>query len=302
MSVSFTIHQKGGLFKARMELPELTRLLGSVVNIGGIGAFFIFREKPQPQPGQKETAYMMYGNRGMLGRGFYLYIDASHSSYRLQCPLPTTTADLEDFFTVAGTLAKQLDAKALRKDDGEEIARAALPAIFAEVRKHNYELLQSYATTRPGFSVSGVRMPFFIPESLCQRITSVPAAGGEKYFAAYLAEKQAMDYYYLKPIFHTDDKGEPFAAYALTEGVHTVIPKTPFIPYGESPFGSREIATWLVSLVPLKIEVLGTLPYQHFLQRLDPSTLKEFDPNHYYLPGLSLRQMQAILEENQRLE
>ncbi len=297
MSLIFYIRQKSSLFKTKPDIAMLSKQLGGFAHIGGIDDFYIFRPEAKP-PSTAGAEYMLYGSSSSYGRGFYLYIDKTYAEFKLVCPLPTTTHDLEDYFTALGTLAKFLGVREVQHEDGRSAPQAALPTMFAEAKAANFEQLRSTAVAKTdGFTVSGVKMPLFIPAAVCERIAAVPAEAGEKYFAAYLAEKQLGDYYYMKPRFFTNDSGEAIVGYALTEDVPSIIPKRPFIPYGPNPFSVDVPAeNWLISFVPQKIEALGTLNYTTFLSRLTDKEKKEFDDNHYLIMGLRLPRMQAILQ------
>lgn len=295
MALSITVHQKNNLFKQRLDLPTLQKQFGAAVKFGGIGPYFSFLPEVQPPSQGMEAEYMLRGVSGPLGRGFYLYITKGFASFEVTTALPTTTHDLEDMFTFIGLLANFLGEKTVQDENGVATPRSALPTLYAEVLKRNEELLKSVAAGRPGFAVSCIKYPLQLPQALCRRIASVPPLNGEKFFSAYLSEKQAGDYYYLKPLFSRDEAGAPVATYTLTEGVDTIIPLEPFIPYGPSPYPNEVIAQWQVSMTALQLGLLGRLPYATFLQRLEENEQRPFDEMHVILRGLSLKRMQQLL-------
>lgn len=296
MAFSLFIKQSG-LFKKKLDAAELRKQLGGAVHVGGIGNFSIFADEPDPPAENGDVAFMLYGRTGPIGRGFTLHAQGGFATVELCCPLPTTTHDLQDFFLVAGLLAKYFGAKELYTEDGGAIHQAALTARFAELREENGHLLKNFVAGRKdGLAVAGVFMPLYLPESLCRHIEGVPPENAEVFFSAYLDEKQGSDYYYMKPLFYHKEDGTPFAGYALTESVPSIIPRQPFVPYPPSPVQEAEVSEWLLVMVAQQGGSIGRLPYQNFIERLEPGEYQDFDDKHYLLKGLSQRRMRAILE------
>lgn len=296
MTYSLSVKQKGGFFKTTPDFATLQKQFGATFYIGGIGQYFNFVDKPAPPSDGMEAEYMLYGRTAPLGRGFYLYIEKGFASFEVTTALPTTKTDLEDMFAFAGALSKYLGEKDICDDTGC-FKRSHLPVIYPTVLNNNYELLKSYAISRPGFSVSGVRFPLHLSTLLCGRIGGVPPENGEKFFSSFLNENQALNLEYLTPSFYRDDASdEARGRYDIREETGYLIPKKPFIPYGPNPFGNEPVEGWQVSLMSDKLGVLGTLPYGVFVERLETHEKRDFDEKHYILHALSMRRMQDIIQ------
>lgn len=296
MTYSITIRQKGGLFKNAPDLAALKKQFSSAFHIGGIGRYFEFLDEPGAPGEGLQAAYMLYGTGSPLGRGFYLYIHEDFAAFEVTTPMPTTAHDMVDMFTFAEHLAKYLGAKTVEDEFGT-YPLTALPSLYPDILRKNLEGLKSYAISRPGFSVSGVRFPVQVPSIVCGRIGGVPLQGGEKFFSACLDESQRTDIDYLTPDFYRDETtGEALGRYAIREDHSVIIPKTPFIPYGPAPFGEEPVAAWQAALVTDQLGTLGSLPYGLFLERLGDTDTRDFDDRHYVLHALSLNRLQQILE------
>lgn len=296
MTYSITVRQSNAAKKSPT-YAALQKHFAGLVHIGGIGRYFEFEPEPAAPGGNLQAAYMLFGASGLIGRGFYLYVEKG-GVYEVTTPLPTTVHDLEDMFTFTGMLAKLLGAKTVEDKQGA-YPRAMLPNLYPDLLKNNLEMLRSYAINRPGFTVSGVRLPVVVPNSVCGRIGAVPPANGERFFTSYLNEKQLVHYDYLKPEFSRDAiTNQPRGRYQLWEGRSYIAPKRPFIPYGPNPFDTEPIENWQVALVSAQLGTLGALPYSVFLQRLSPYEQREFDEKYFILNALDLRRLQEILEGN----
>lgn len=302
MSISLTIHQKGTFAKQRPAPEALRRQFDAAVHLGALGLYGTFQPQLPTPAADGSFAYKLTGKAGVLGRGFSLTIDKAYTAFTVCLPLPATAQDLEDFFTFVGLLASFLHVKEVENTQGGTLPRAALPALYAEAQQQNREALYTLAAEHPGTILPCVRMPLRIPETLCRRITSVPPQAGEKYFSAYLSEKQARDHYYMMPQPCRPAQGAPYFAYTLPEGAATILQKQPMVPVGPSPLGDAAPERWEVVLEGTQVGQMGTLSYAQFLQALPEEWLNEFDEDHYWMRGLTLKKMQTLLEGPQETE
>ena len=297
MTYSIAIHQKGGILKNTPDFAALKRHFSGSLYWGGMGRYLQFQDEPgQPGEGMR-ASYMLYGKGSPLGRGFFLDIAEDFDRFEVTTPLPTTAHDLVDMFVFAEQLAKYLGVKEVSDKFGS-YPRAAMPSLYPDVLQKNLDTLKSHAISRPGFSVSGVRFPVQVGNQVCARIAGVPLQGGEKFFSALLDEKQRVDWSYLLPDFYQEEAtGDTMGRYSIEEECGVVIPKTPYVPYGPTPFGKAQVTGWMAALVSSRLGTLGALPYAVFLERLTDGEKSDLDDRHYLMRPLSLPRLQEILEE-----
>lgn len=297
MSFTITITQAGRLGKLKPSLADLRKKFGTPYMIGGVGPYFTFQPEAAAPPPGGGAQYMIFGQAGMLGRGFYLMIDAEYSTFQLASQLPTTIHDLEDMVAFAASLAGLLGVDKLVCDDLGEMKVSGLAAAFPEIRLNNCTLLQRRAIEEPGFMVSGVRFPLAIPPAVCTRLAGLPPEKGELFFSDYLADKQRRPYEYMAPQLVRQAEDAPVVAhYSLLEDFATLIPKTPFVPFGASPFGDAPVAEWQVHLMSAKGRELGALPWAAFRQRLHERELTDFDAHYDILRALSQQRLLELLQ------
>ncbi len=295
MTYSITISPGDRRAKNMLDHASLQKQFGSLVHVGGLGRFFEFEAQAAPAGDTLEAAYLLYGKKGLIGRGFYLYIEKGYTALEVTTPMPTTAHDLEDMFTFTGMLASYVAAKEVRDTSGT-YPRAALPSLFTDIAKNNLNMLHYQAANQPGFTVSGVRFPLLIPESVCGRIAGVPPLNGERFFAAYLDDKQRLRTEYLRPSFYRGADGAPRGRYEIADGRAYIAPKYAFVPYGPVPFDGEPLVGWQAVLLSEQAGVLGTLPYETFMERLNAAEQQIFDDKYIILNALSPRRMQEILE------
>lgn len=282
----------------RPDFARLQKIFAPICHVGSVGPNFSFSSAPPETSPETDTAYMLYGKRHPLGRGFTLFIDPSFALFRIVTPLPTTGHDLEDVFAATELLGLHLDAADFLTDERQSFPLEGISVFCEEMKSDNSLMIKDFADERPGFAVSGVKYPLHMTEAFCGQLAAMDPASAELAFSDCLAKKQQADYYYLNPNYYRNtDTGAPMAIYALSEGVDSIIPKEPFIPYGAGPFGEdTAIENWQIALIQnsTETEVLGTLPYSGFLAALRDGEREEFDDVHYLLHALSLSRLQEL--------
>lgn len=298
MSYSLKIKPKGALFRTRLDAAALRKQFGRAYHIGGVGDFGSYMAEPAPPDDTGTQLFMVYAAREQLGRGFYLSVD-KNGVCELITPLPTTGHDLEDLFTFAGVLARVLGAGEVEATGGHKVSYASLLALYSELMEHNAELLKSQAITQAEpLVVSTIKLPLTLPQKLCGRISMLPPEHGLTFFSSYLAEKQQMEFTYLRPYPAEGPEGAGTGVYVVGEDEPLVLPVTPFIPPGPSPFGGVVPTRWEVRLVPRTVNMLGSLPYADFYSFLEEhELLRDYDDHHRLIHGLHLRRMKAMLEK-----
>lgn len=294
MQISLIIKKQEPLLKSAEQLVTLLTRFSGAVQIGGIGPFLSFAHTLPAINPEAETGYLVQGKKSPPGRGFAMYVAKGFEAVRLESPLPTATHDLEDMFTFAATLARRLEVDQLENSSGQILPRAALPALFSEVAKMNFEALFKGASSGQPFAVTGVRFPVYLPANLVERMLTMPPEPGEKFFSAYLGEVQSNQYPYLWPQFSGEGQAVE-ALYRLPAETYHIVPREAFLPVGPLPFKFDKVAQWEIELVGENGLSLGRLAYGSFIKRLLKKEVTDFDTRHLLLRGLDQKRMRQIL-------
>ena len=110
-------------------------------------------------------------------------------------------------------------------------------------------------------------------------------------------ESNAWDNAYkANPQFYAKDDGNPFGAFALTEGTETILPKAP--NYAVEGNTITEYRLMLVSTT--KDAVIGDMDYSIALSKLDNYKLDEA-ADSILLRGLSLDEMEGLIKTEEKL-
>lgn len=292
--ISLILKNQGPLVKNAGELETLLRQFSNALQFGGIGPFFSFSSPPPAALPGNDTGYMVQGKSSPPGRGFKMVVQAGYTAVELSSPLPTTIHDLQDMFTFAGTLANRLNIDTIENSQGDSLPRAGLPALFTQMAGENHQILMDKAKAQTEMAVTGIRYPIYLPESLRQRIISMPLGIGEKYFSAYLGEKQTNQYPFLWPAFSTEE-GITTGVFRLPEEVYHIVQVQPFVPVTIGPPPVETVDRWEIELVTANGTLVGRMAYEEFTARLQDKEWTEFDEKYKLLRGLTERRMQQIL-------
>ena len=99
------------------------------------------------------------------------------------------------------------------------------------------------------------------------------------------------DAYKANPSFYSKPDGNPFCAFALTEGTDTILPKAP--RYAVSGTEVKEYKLMLVSTT--KDGVLGDCDYFDAIKKLEAFSV-DSDNENLLIRGLSLSELEDILK------
>ena len=99
------------------------------------------------------------------------------------------------------------------------------------------------------------------------------------------------DAYKANPQFYSKPDGQPFCAFALTEGTDTILPKVPrFAVEG------RELTDYKLTLVSTtKKSIIGDLDYFEAVRKLG-SFISDQNDDNILIRGLSLSELERLLK------
>jgi hypothetical protein len=119
-------------------------------------------------------------------------------------------------------------------------------------------------------------------------------------FRDLLHERQSVDAYYAMPRFFRDVDGKVIGAYAITEGVDSIFPIEPFVPFGtlvEKSEALKDADWWTITLVSYdgRYQAIGEMQYHDFIRNVEN---KEYhDAKNVIIRGLSLGEMKRLLQK-----
>ncbi len=244
-----------------------------------------------------DTSLIIVDKSRPFGRGLNLYLGADQSEYHLSLNLPATTNDCISFYEFltflldkTGSMSFIEEGNEYQKSDIENLKNNLIEANHTIIKNQNIE----------GFILFGARYPIFIEDDARLRWETMEGAALEESFSQYLHEKQDHDFYYMKPNFYSREarnaSDEILGIYAFTEDVNSVIPIKPYVPFGFSLDG--EVSRWLVNLVAYdgsNYKVIGEIPYDVFLERLNKGKVENFDREHLIVKGHTKEELEYIL-------
>ncbi|GJH40526.1 hypothetical protein RCZ04_10760 [Capnocytophaga sp. HP1101] len=252
-----------------------------------------------------EWGYMIMGQEGISGRGFEVSYDTETQDYGVRIFTPSTEADWLGAIEFIGKVATALGSKVV--DEEGEVYE---PNDINYNYKGDIEFgVRAYKDTTEGAYIFTVYRPVCLSPEMIQEILTK-----EDKIKAFseLVEKQLYQYpdaYIARQQFFRNDKGEVMGAYALTEGVPTILPYEypPFIDFSQIDLNQDDIKLWRISLVvingdendPDAYEVLDGLDYQTFLNRLPEDKIQKLD-GHYMLLQLNRKELEALLQNDKQ--
>lgn len=245
-----------------------------------------------------------------LGRGFMLAVSPDGKEYTFTMGLPTTAHDLRALQTAVQSVAEALGARTVVQDGGAKWKPENLGNAFAHIGESNAKGIPAIMARQDAtFALQGVKWPLYFEREMQQTLAALPPNAAQEAFDTYLHQKQVGDYYYAKPRFYSKnnaDDGGVLGNYSITEGVHSIIPKKPFIHFWADVKADTPISRWMVGLVGTPagggpLGVLGYVSYSTFLASIPTEDLAPFDENHYLVRGRTAAEMQALAQKAEAL-
>lgn len=149
--------------------------------------------------------------------------------------------------------------------------------------------------TEDGICLISARWPLYMGREEAKRFEEHPEA-----FDVWLHERQSVDTYYAVPGFFSDENGETFGRYALTEGCRSIFPRKGFVPFGvmdEDTGGPLECKRFELALYSDTEEsIIGTIPYETLFERFPREKTGRYDEHCLLLEPLDLDELRRLME------
>ena len=252
-----------------------------------------------------DWGYMLMGQEGISGRGFEVSYDTETQDYGVRVFTPSTEADWLGAYEFIGKVATALGSKVV-DEEGEVYEPNAITYDYRNDIKFG---IKCYEGEKGGSYLFGVYRPICLSDEM---INELLAAEDKVKAFSQLIEKQLYEHpdaYIARQQFFRNDKGEVMGAYALTEGVPTILPYEypPFVDFTQVNLSQGDVKLWRISLVvingdendPDAYEVLDGLDYKTFLERLPQNKIQKLD-GHYMLITLNRQELETLLQNDKQ--
>ncbi len=288
MSIDISIKQKG-LFKKTMPLAVI---LGKELRYG------CYEDALRLETGKLGEKEFIAYHPAHIARGFsVVWNPQEKEQITLRALTPSTPEELKDFYDAVKRMTDywkctlEVDGNPMKPDDFQKG--------FADMLAFDRRVLKDIAQR----TISGENgdqtlfsafWPLVMGKPEAERSLQDPSA-----YTVCLHEKQSVDAYYAKPSFFRTESGI-LGKYALTEGTRSIFPIKPYVPFGicdpetNQALQCEQYTIFLYSIT--RQQPVGIADYHRIMESIDPSKLSRYDANHLLIEGLSLEEMEKILQ------
>lgn len=289
MSIDIVIRQKG-LFKK--DLP-LSVILGDHLVGGTYDQHFRLAEG-HVSPGGEMAVY----DPAHKARGFT--VAWNRRSATLRALHPTTARELEDYYATVERIMTYWNAT-LEVDGNPGVPLET----FLESREEVIAFNNRYADILADKTLEGEGNSMYLACALWPlhfgaeeaRAAKDCPEGAAAYLAAWLHERQSVEAYYAAPTL-VQEAGGIFGRFAFSADCPSIFPRVPKVPFGATdpktgqPFQVEDYEIALT--VPAKSRVLGTVPYDLFLDALEPDKVSVYDGGCILIAAHTEEELEAL--------
>ncbi len=305
MSIDIIIKQKGLIKK----VCPLDVILGKELRYG------VYKQQAH-ENGPLEYGYRLHTdelgdgelvvfNPDHIGRGITVcWSPAEKEQISVHLLPPSTYAELKDLYAMVARISTHWNSTV--EIDGEIMTPARFQWTQNQLTTYNEQILNQLFDDLFEFGHGHFASLFCAMWPLAFGFEDAEAASNDPrgkfaYFADWIHEKQSINAHYEIAKFF-EDHDEMFGYYALRETVPTIFPLKAEMPLGISltdktgaPIDCHAYEIWLSS----PDGVLGTFPYERFMNALDPQKVSPYDATHVFVEAHDLGEMKALLNRMQ---
>ncbi len=288
MSVDIVVKQNG-LFKKTLPLEVILggELKFGVMEIGcrlkpdvlGAGEFIVY----QPE---------------CIGRGISVeWRQGEKKNVILRMLSPTSNEEIDALYRIVERIAKYWNCDI--EMDGSKIGAQQFFKTREGIKQFNIDVLKNMSQKiidedSGAMTLFSTMWPLALGKAEAERFLKEPETYGK-----WLHEKQVQDLYYAVPRFYKDDKGHVLGRFAITEGVDSIIPIKPEVPFGTVDPDTQkalECSDYAVALFSCTYDkIIGEISYDKFITFAPMNKLSAYDGANYVLGGLSLKEMETLI-------
>lgn len=215
-------------------------------------------------------------------RGVQMKIDAQ-DDLEFILNLPAGSADIACFYRLISRCCLTLGAASFVQEE-EVCALEEIDRLREELIRSNRSLV--HEALKADLCVFGCIYPITLDETLFSLIEQAGKDQADLVFERYMDHLQKKDCYYARVRVYRDAEGAFHARYALTEGVPTIFPTDPYLPFGYDQDLQERILSWNVSIITKQQETyreLISIPFDLFRDMMNRVHREKFDARHVIL-------------------
>ncbi|MBR0235322.1 MAG: DUF4299 family protein [Clostridia bacterium] len=231
------------------------------------------------------------------GRGFDItYDDEDRESVSLHLPIPAAPDEVSEFFYAVARVSKFWDYAPIVAD-GNKMSPEKFVSQLGEFQRFNaHAATDMFIRIISGESGPTTLFCAIIPITIGAK-EALSFEGSIDNFASYLDQMQSDDFYYAAPTFKNSDSGV-IGTYVISEGVKSVFPIKPSVPFGLSDKESGkplECSNFRIAFYSgTYSKILGEMDYNDFISLIPDERREVFDASTFSIT-LTVFEMQAML-------
>jgi hypothetical protein len=238
------------------------------------------------------NGFVMF-NPAHIGRGIGVeWSPLVKSKVYLRLPFPASAEDIDDFYDVAERICAYWKVDEIEQDGGI-VPVSGFPAQREHQKNFNLEVLNGMSKDEAGnlCQIFGAIHPLFLGDEDRARFSAAESLDS---FRDFMHERQSIDAYYASPGFYKmNNSDEITGTYFITEGVRSIVPKEPYVPFRFE----AEVSDWQVCLASETRDcAVGRCNYADFIGSL--AGFSAFDDKHIVIEGLSLEKIDEIIDKH----
>lgn len=235
-------------------------------------------------------------DKNHIGRGISLEWHAGEKKkISLRMLSPTCEEEIDLLYDIVRRVRSQWK-NCVVKQEGDVLKPEDIDGECARMKKFNKDFLKDVICQKEGvFALFSAMWQLDIGDEDKKDILDSPDPA--KAFGDWLHRLQEMDVYYAVPIF-CEKYGKIKGVYVITEGVESVIPLVPAVPFGAKVNGKPlETDIWSVCFFSASQDrKLGETDYNKFAEKIK-DRCSRYDARKVITPPLSTGEIEKILEE-----
>ena len=215
-------------------------------------------------------------------RGVQMKIDAQ-DDLEFILNLPAGPADIACFYRLISRCCLTLGAASFLQEE-EVCALEEIDRLREELIRSNRSLV--HEALKADLCVFGCIYPITLDETLFSLIEQTGKDQADLVFERYMDHLQKKDCYYARVRVYRDAEGAFHARYALTEGVPTIFPTDPYLPFGYDHDLQERILSWNVSIITKQQETyreLVSIPFDLYRDMMNRVHREKLDARHVIL-------------------
>lgn len=291
MSVDLVIRQKSFIKKA---LP-LEVILGNELSYG------VMETGCRLKSGVLDESEFIVYMPQHIGRGISVeWKKGEKQQVALRMLSPTCLEEVDALYRMVQRIANYWNCNI--EMDGNGMNVKEFQSTREEIQKFNVDVLKSMAKrvmedVEEGGATTlfSAMWPMMMGKKEAELFVKEPEA-----FGVWLHEKQVQDLYYAVPLFYRDAEGGVIGRFAISEGVDSIIPVKPYVPFGvEDPDTQKalECSDYRAAFFSSTYDrIIGEVPYEQFISSVPASKLSRYDGGNYVMEGLTVEELKQILQ------